>query len=491
VSVWLALFPLLLASAGVLVALGFDGYDQRVAAIASVVVSLLAAAGVSGWMAVRFDLTLVGSANIAVGVGYSAVSAVVFLIAAITLVGGSMRNVEIPAGGQIAALTGLLAVAASLLISSRDVLIIIIALEAVGVTSYALVSVGRQRRTDEAAMKYFIQGAATTGLVLYALSILYGLFGGSLLLGDISASVGASSGRPALLALALLIVTYAFKLGAFPFHSWALDAYETTTPSTTSFLATAPKIAILGSLMVVMPLVGFSAKGFATTGFMLFALLATASIIFGNFGALRQLAFTRMLAYSGIAQVGYVLIGVAAAFLLAPASRTGLAVIVAGVTYALAASAAFMGAQAVRAVLPAWDGGVSGLAGLARKRPALSAAMTVSLLSLTGIPLTAGFWGKFGVFVDAVSVGSVWLVVIGLIGSVVSFGYYGGVIKSMYLDEPVHLPALSVGADRAADGAPDLGAEAAAIVLAVLVLALGILPLVYGFSFLNSVFVIA
>lgn len=484
-SPWLALSPLLLAFAGAIVVLGLDAFDKRSAAVVFGVLSLLAAGVLSGSLALQGPVTIVATVNMAVGQGYSAVTAALFVIAAITLIGGSKGATEVRTSGQIAALTMMLAVAGSLLISSRDLLIVIIALEGVAITSFALVSASRGRRADEAAMKYFVQSAVATGLALYALSVIYGLFGGSLSLSDISGSVGAAAGRPALLAMALLIGTYAFKVGAFPFHSWALDAYETTTPSTASFLATAPKIAVLGSLMVVLPLVGFSAKGFASVGFGLFALLATASVVFGNLGGLKQSSFTRMLAYSGVAQIGYALVGVAAAFLLASDGRSGFSVIFAGLAYSLAAAGAFMGAQAVRAAVPEWDGTVSGLAGLGRRRPLLSAALAVTMLSLTGIPLTAGFWGKYLVFSDAAGAGTWWLALIGMIGSVVSFGYYGGVIRSMYLDE-----AAAVGADRAAEVTPDMMAEAATLAFAFLVLLVGILPFVAGFTGLRSLLTI-
>ncbi|MCE5191676.1 MAG: NADH-quinone oxidoreductase subunit N [Actinomycetia bacterium] len=479
-SLWLSLSPILLASAGAILGLAFDAFDRRGLAIGVVSAGLLAAGVVSGWLAIVYSPTLINVTNMAVGRGYSAISAVVFLIAAITLVGGSKVLADASTGGQVAVLTALLAAASSLMASTLDLLIVIIALEAIAMISYALVSARRQRRSDEAAMKYFIQGAVATGFALYALSIIFGLFSGSVFLPEIAKSL-TGAGRPALVAMALLMGMYAFKLSAFPFHSWAPDAYETATPSVTAFMGTAPKLAILASLMLVFPMIGFSAEEFATSGFFLFALLATASIVFGNFTGLKQTSFTRMLAYSGIAQVGYALVGAAAAFLLP--QRTGFAVLVAGLAYAVAAAGAFMGAQAVRSAMPTWDGTVAGLAGVGRKRPALSAALTVMMLSLTGIPLTAGFWGKFLAFGDAATAGHAWLAAVGLLGSVVSFGYYGGVIRSMYLEEP-----SVVETDSAPAGAtPDMKAEWATIVLAVCVLAIGVLPFFYGLSFLSSV----
>ncbi len=487
-STWTALLPIALAFVGSVLALAADAVGQRRAAVSVSAIVLFGAAVAAGWIAVNQDITTLSEIPLAVGRGYSAITAVVFFVAAIALVGAYRSLEDVPSGGQVAALVALLAVSSAVMATALDLLLIIIALEGIAMTSYALVSVTRDRRADEAAMKYFVQGAVATGFALYALSLIFGLFGGNLGLADIASGV-STGGRPALLAMALLIATYAFKLSAFPFHSWAPDAYETTRPSVAAFMATAPKLAILGSLMLVLPLVGFSAEQFGPSGFFLLAVLAVASVVFGNFAGLKQSSFTRMLAYSGIAQVGYALVGAAAMFLMPLGERGAYSVIAAGTAYALAAAGAFMAAQAVRSAIPSWDGSISGLSGLGRARPVLAAALAVMLLSLTGIPLTAGFWGKFLVFSDAVAAGHAWLAVVGMIGSVVSFGYYGNVMRAMYLDEPVKLPAVSVGAEKST-GTADQVAEFAVVVLAVIVLALGTLPFLLGFDFLGGVFAV-
>lgn len=486
-SLWLGLSPMLLALGGAIVAMVFDGAGKRSLAVAGGSMFLFAAAVVSAWLGFNADLALLDGVAIAVGKGYSMVSAAVYLVAAITLIGGSTYLAEARFGGQVAALTSLLAAASSLLASSLDLLLVIIALETIAILSYALVSVSRSRRGDEAAMKYFIQGAVATGFALYAFSILFALYGGSTYLPQIAGAAGEMAGSAALLAMVLLVGMYAYKLSAFPLHSWAPDAYETAPASVTAFMGTAPKLAVLASLMLVFPLMGFSAEGFSTAGYFVLALLAVASILFGNLTGLKQTSFTRMLAYSGIAQMGYALVGASAMF-AAAGNRTAFSVLIMGIAYAVAAAGAFMGAHAVSAALPAWDGSVAGLAGIGRKRPLLAAAMTVMMLSLTGIPLFAGFWGKFLAFADAVVTGNIWLAVIGMLGSVISFGYYGNVIRSMYLEEPAALPELSVGADTLAEGTPDTVAESATIVLALLVIGIGILPLFAGFDALVPLF---
>jgi NADH-quinone oxidoreductase subunit N len=185
--------------------------------------------------------------------------------------------------------------------------------------------------------------------------------------------------------------------------------------------------------------------------------------VYGNFAALKQSSFTRMLAYSGIAQVGYALIGVTAG--------AGWSTMLLVAVYAPAALGCFLVAQALADERPEWDGSIEGMTGLARTRPGLAIALAVFMLSLTGVPIFAGFWGKLGVFVAAAGSGWLWLAILGAIGSVVSFGYYGGVLRSVFLGE---------GEDRApAPGTRD-PAAAAAVVLAALVVAAGLVPLFIG-----------
>jgi NADH-quinone oxidoreductase subunit N len=228
----------------------------------------------------------------------------------------------------------------------------------------------------------------------------------------------------------------------------------------------------------------------------LVGVLAAASIVFGNLGALRQSSFRRMLGYSGIAQVGYALVA-----LTGPAHTTA-ALPVFAATYALGAGGAFLIAEAAGEG-SVWDGSIAQLAGLGRRRPALAAALTVCLLSLTGIPLTAGFVGKFLAFGAAVAGGYVWLAVLGVIGSVVSFGYYGSVLRAVYLDDIAETPEAasaavqaqgdeldggvgellprSVGA-KAAGEVPQEGPAWPAVVLALCVVAAGVAPLFSGSS---------
>ena len=484
-SPWLALAPTWVALAGVVLALTHDAFGRSRAALAVGAVSLAAAAALAGWLAVTSEPIRVFGA-LAAGRGFSGVAAIVYALGALSLVAGMRGLSESGGGGQVSALTVLCAAAAALLPASVDLLVTIIALEAVALTGYALVSSARGRRSDEAAMKYFIQGAVATGLTVYALSVLYGLYGGHLFLPDLGAALAETGGRPALTAMALLLAAFAFKLGAFPFHSWAPDAYETASPSVAAFLATGPKVGALGAALLVFPSFVFGDAAFTPSALALFSALAVASIVFGNLTGLKQTSYARMLAYSGIAQVGYALVGFAALHGMAPENpRAATAVLVFAMAYGIAAAGAFLAAQAVRAAMPAWDGTIAGLAGLGAARPVLAASLAVCLLSLTGIPLTAGFWGKFLVFGDVVASQHAWLAVVGVLGSVVSFGYYGGTIRAVYLEDKPALLPVAVGAARAEAGQPDRLAEAVVVLIALVVLAIGIVPLFTDLAFLG------
>ncbi len=205
----------------------------------------------------------------------------------------------------------------------------------------------------------------------------------------------------------------------------------------------------------------------------MFGALAIGSMAFGVFGGLAQRSYTRMLAYSGIAQVGYALVAMATG----PQAMTALAVLL--IAYSAAAAVTFLAAGVVRSLRPDWDGSIAGMAGLGRTHPLLGAAVAAAMFSLVGMPLTAGFWGKFFVFGVAVSAGYWWLALVGVVASVVSFGFYGAVLKSLYFESsPVEdLPAEEDTCDRPA--------LAVVSVLAVSLMVGGVAPLVSGLSWVT------
>jgi NADH-quinone oxidoreductase subunit N len=241
------------------------------------------------------------------------------------------------------------------------------------------------------------------------------------------------------------------------------DALESAPPAASAVLASVGKVAPLAAIAYLLGaqvLPGTRPASLAAV-VTLVAGMACASIVFGNLAALRQKSFARMLGYSAIAQVGYGLVSV-----LYPGAVENT--IVFAVLYALAALGSFLFIVAMREIDPEWDGSIAGLAGLSKRAPLLAASLAVLMLSLTGIPLTAGFWGKLFAFTNAYAGGALWLVVVAMLGSVVSFGYYGGVLRAAFMEEPPSDPA-PVAPGRAGR---------AVVLIAALVLLAGIVPFI-------------
>ncbi|TLM77510.1 MAG: NADH-quinone oxidoreductase subunit N [Actinobacteria bacterium] len=372
--------------------------------------------------AAAIPLTQEGTASAYIGSG--GVAAIVFALAGLVIAASGSEGA---ASGRTAALVALMAAATAVIAGTRDVVVLFVAVETSAIAAYALTASSGDRRSEEAAMKYFVQGAVATGAFVLALSVLVGLYGGHTRYDQVASAIAVGGGA-APLAMVLLIAVFAFKLAAWPFHAWAPDVYETAPVPAAAFMAGAPKAAAVVAATVLIKQSAF--EGMASDARWPLALLAIFSIVYGNLAALKQASYRRMLGYSGIALAGYLFVG------LAPTDHaSAFSVALMGATYAIAATGAFIAADGVRAARPAWDGSVAGLAGLGRERPWLGAAMAACMLSLTGIPLTAGFWGKLYVFWDAVDHGFAWLAVLGVIGSVVSFGYYGAVVRSLFVDE--------------------------------------------------------
>lgn len=460
-----ALIPAGLAAFAGVIALALDAWDVRRGAVFAAVAGALVA-GVAAALAGPLPASTIGGPQSADYRGM--IGAAVALLAAASLAGGWRRMTRAAHGGQTAALGSFTLAASLLALAATDLLTLALALEVMAIAAYGLVALAGTDKAREAATKYFVQGAVATGLLVLALGVLFARGGGSLSYSVAQGGgVGDFPGSTALLGFALLTCVLAFKSAAFPFHSWAPDAYETAERPVAALLASVPKVAVIAAMVFVF--LPPQAAVLSTPAWvspvprLLFALLALASIVFGNLAALRQRSLTRMLAYSGIAQVGYALVGVAAG--------RGPATIVFAGLYGLGAAGAFLVAEAVHEGDPSWDGSIAGLAGLSRRRPVLSAALAALMLSLTGIPLLGGFVGKLGVFAGAA--GSLtWLAVVGVVGSVVSFGYYGSVLRAAYLAEETG-PAT----DMAARPGP---AGLVAVSLAVMTVAFGLVPLVFG-----------
>jgi NADH-quinone oxidoreductase subunit N len=409
-----------------------------------------------------------------VGGGFAGLAAVVYVVGALACATGLGTVPEARRAG-VASLIASAAAASQVLMGAVDMVVLLVALGIIAAAGYGLVASAATDRSQEAATRYFVQGGVATGLMVFALAVLSGAHGGLTSFVAISESMAGTTPRFAVLGVLLLVSGLAFKSGAFPFHSWVPDAYETTPPGAASFLAAGPKAAALGALVVVVAVFG-RAEQLASLS-SAYVVIALGSLLVGSFGALRQRSFGRMMGYSAVAQVGYAVVGLA--------GDPGVVSLFAA-TYALGVTAAFVSVEAIGHLDGGWDGSIAGLAGLSKRSPMLATTLTVSMLSLTGIPLTAGFVGKLFVFLRAIDSGWTWLALAGAVASVISFGYYGAVIRAVFFSEAWNGECRSPETEHGDSAArrTSLVALAAAGLVAVL----GVLPLVTGFGGVLRVF---
>lgn len=332
------------------------------------------------------------------------------------------RNVK---AGEFYVLITFASLGGMLMAASLNLITIYLGLELLTLSSYALTGMLKNdARSSEASLKFFLVGALASGVILYGLSLLYGL-SGSVFLPEIGAAV-ATTANTGLVAAAtvLLLAGFGFKVAAVPFHMWAPDTYEGAPTPVTAFLITASEAAGFAALVRILT-VGLAPM--ADTWQIVVAVLAAITMTFGNVTAISQTRTKRMLAYSAIAQAGYVLVGVAVA------SQAGISAML---FYLLAYALMTIGAFAVVIMLsnhvPSEE--IEDFKGLAKRAPGFALAMAVLLLSLVGMPPTAGFLGKFTLFRSAVDGGFVWLALIMVLNSAVSVPYYFSILRNMYLE---------------------------------------------------------
>ena len=321
--------------------------------------------------------------------------------------------------------------------SGVDLITLFIGLETMAVSFYVLTGFLKpNQRSNEAAVKYYVLGAFSTGILLYGMSVLYGL-AGSTRLADISAALAATSDSGAVvLALVLIGAGLGFKIAAVPFHMWAPDVYEGAPTPVTAFLSVGSKAASFAMLLRVF-LEGLPAV--SEHWQWLFAALAVVTMTVGNVAALTQSNTKRLLAYSSIAHTGYMLIGVVAA------SPRG---VTAALVYLFVYLFMQLGAFAIVTLLRRADvvgDELKDLSGLSSRSPLAATAMLVFMLSLGGIPPTAGFMGKFWIFSAAVDAGYVWLAVVGVVNSALSLYYYIRVAVFMWVKDEEAAPAIQLG----------------------------------------------
>jgi NADH-quinone oxidoreductase subunit N len=327
-----------------------------------------------------------------------------------------------------------------LLVSAGNLLMIYLGLELLALSSYALVALNRDSPlSSEAAMKYFVLGALASGLLLYGISMIYGATG-SLDLGAIHGSASVAYEQRTLLAFGLtfVVVGIAFKFGAAPFHMWLPDVYQGSPTAVTLFIASAPKIAAFG---MAYRLLEGALSSLASDWQPMLAVLAVLSLGLGNIVAIAQTNLKRMLAYSTISHVGFLLLGI----INGTAAGYGAALFYV-ITYALTAAAAFgMIIMLSRSGFEADE--ITDYSGLNQRNGWYAAMMLMVMASLAGVPIWVGFVAKLAVLKAALDAGLLWLALAGGVFAVIGAYYYLRVIKVMYFDEPSTPDPIVVPAD--------------------------------------------
>lgn len=313
--------------------------------------------------------------------------------------------------------------------ASRSLMMIYITLEAISLLSYILAGyLKRDMFSSEAGLKYFLFGAFSTGVTLYGISLVYGLFG-SFDLASIAASVAANAvPQPAvLLAFLLVLAGFGFKCSLVPFHMWTPDVYQGAPTPVAAFFSVGPKA--IGFVFLLRVFAQTLQPALAAPWLFVLAVMAALTMTIGNMIAIQQENIKRLLAYSTIAQAGYILIGLAAG------TTAGVqAVLFYLVVYTLMNLGAFAAVIVVSNIVKSES--VEGYAGLYRRAPFLAVVLAAALLSLAGMPPLAGFMAKFFVFAAAVEKGLIWLVVVAVVNSVVALYYYLRIIRVSFFNEP-------------------------------------------------------
>lgn len=352
-----------------------------------------------------------------------------------------------PYRAEFYALLTVVALAMTLAAGANNILMVYLAMESISITSYVLVGYLRQdAKANEAAIKYFLYGAATSAMMLYGMSLLFGI-SGTLDLKELAdffaAGVPETSRWIAFPAMVLLLAGFGFKTALVPFHQWSPDTYEGAPTPVTAFLSVGPKAAGFAILMRVF-ITGL--PRFYTDWAALLAGISIVTMTLGNLVALRQSNIKRMLAYSSIAHAGYILIGVVCLSLSTTSPFNGInGAMIYLLAYLFTNVGAFLTVIAFEEATGSTT--IADYAGLMKRSPWLAVTMLVFLLSLTGIPSTGGFIGKLFVFGAAIQVQFYLLAIVGIINSAIAAFYYLNVVRYMFFT-PAPEPASPVPVPR-------------------------------------------
>ncbi|MBI4692783.1 MAG: NADH-quinone oxidoreductase subunit NuoN [Gammaproteobacteria bacterium] len=327
-----------------------------------------------------------------------------------------------------------------LLISANSLLTVYLGLELLSLSLYALVAMNRDSAaSSEAAMKYFVLGALASGMLLYGISMVYGVTGTIDLPELLTRATAAGDKRILVIfGLVFMVVGISFKLGVVPFHMWVPDVYQGAATPVTLFIGTAPKLAAFA--MAVRVLV-FGLSGLAAEWQQMLIVLCVLSMGVGNIVAIAQTNFKRMLAYSTIAHMGFLLLGI-----LSANGKGYAASMFYSTVYSLMSMGAF-GSIILLANERSESDQLSDLAGLAKRSPWFAFMVLVLVFSLAGVPPFAGFWAKWFVLKEVIAAGYVWLAGLAVFFSLIGGYYYLRVVKLMYFDQPEGRPAITASPD--------------------------------------------
>jgi NADH-quinone oxidoreductase subunit N len=421
--------------------------DGRTKLVSRLAVALLAAAGVSLLCPASHSGIAFGGLYVADDFAAFA-KTLIYIAAAIAIIiapdhfsHDGIRAFDLR--GEYPVLILLSAVGMGMMVSAVDLLTLYVGLELQNLAAYVLAAFHRHdSRSTEAGLKYFVLGALASGILLYGISLLYG-FTGTTHFAGIAAAVAKnplSAGQ--LFGLVFVFAGMAFKIAAVPFHMWTPDVYEGAPTPVTTFFASAPKVAAMALLVRI----AVDALGPAIEAWRQIVIFsALASTILGGVAAIGQTSIKRLLAYSSINNIGFILIGLAAG---------GIAGVTSVLFYLAVYMAMTIGAFLCVLQMRGQDGRyvetIASLSGLSRTRPGLAAAFAIFMFSLAGVPPLFGFWPKFMVFAAAVKAGLVPLAAIGIATSVISAFYYLMIVKTMYFDDPA--PAFAPAESKVENG---------------------------------------
>lgn len=321
------------------------------------------------------------------------------------------------------------------LAGSRDLITIFLALELSSIPQYILAGWGKDRRSSEAGLKYVLLGAIASSILLYGMALLYGATGTTLLpeIGDFIASEGSDNRALLVLSVTMLIAGFGFKMAVVPFQMWVPDVYQGAPTPVAAFLSVGSKAAAFAVVTRVF-FEGLGADFLSDDWSTIFAVLAAVSMTLGNVMAIVQTDIKRMLGYSSIAQAGNFMIGLAAISVSGEEFTLGASGILLYVAaYAFTNLGAFVAVIAISQRIGSDN--IADYAGMWRRAPVLAVALAFCLVSLTGIPPTAGFWAKLYIFNAGVRADLVWLVAVGVVNTVVSGYYYLAVVRQMFLGD--------------------------------------------------------